>query len=475
VKTGFVVLALGFGLLFAFAVPPGQIPDEPVHFIHAYHLSEGGVRFGRAPDGERGVQVPREVASFRRRFDPDFFRRGVDKMSPAELRARLGDEPPSDERVFLGSYASYSPLTYAPQVAGIVVARSLGFSVADIFYAGRIAALLFWIACLVSAIHLLPLFRRVYWVIGLLPMSLFLAASYSADVVTGGLALLLVAAVLRLAFDREARFDGRAVAFLAALATALSFTKLVYVPLALLVLAIPAGKAASRREYARGVAFVFGMPLVTSALALAVAPDVFHPMLHSPALPAMPRVPGALVREPLRFAAELLHTTWVECWHYVRMMVGRFGWLDSGLPSWAVWTYFLSLLGLAIVDHPRGLSPSRAQRLLAVSLFVAIYVAIQATAWVRWTRLAEPVIVGFQGRYLLPALPAALLSLPIAGAAPSPRAWRWIHALLIVTSTVGLVAAVATILERYYGLHAALSTVGLQPLVEGGLFAPASP
>src|SRR5262245_12872287 len=37
----FASLLAGFGLLFAFGIPPGQGADEPSHFPRAYHVSEG--------------------------------------------------------------------------------------------------------------------------------------------------------------------------------------------------------------------------------------------------------------------------------------------------------------------------------------------------------------------------------------------------------------------------------------------------
>ena len=53
----FVILALFFGILYVFILPPFQSVDEGMHFFRTYQISEGHMREKKI-DGKVGDEIP---------------------------------------------------------------------------------------------------------------------------------------------------------------------------------------------------------------------------------------------------------------------------------------------------------------------------------------------------------------------------------------------------------------------------------
>lgn len=94
--------------------------------------------------------------------------------------------------------AEYIPMLYIPASIGINIARLLGGSIADIFFAGRIANLIFYGILLIIIFEILPFKKKIFYVIYLLPMILALAGTYSIDGITLGFVGIFIAYVLKL-------------------------------------------------------------------------------------------------------------------------------------------------------------------------------------------------------------------------------------------------------------------------------------
>ena len=93
----------------------------------------------------------------------------------------------------------YSPVAYLPQAAAIAAGRAFGLHPLALMYLGRVANLMVWIALGYAAIRAAPDLGRPLLLLLLMPMSIFQAASLSADATTNGLAALLAAVVWRYA------------------------------------------------------------------------------------------------------------------------------------------------------------------------------------------------------------------------------------------------------------------------------------
>lgn len=151
----------------------------------------------------------------------------------------LKDKPLSRSKsVEVSANIMYSPLGYVPQAIGLMIGRAIHLEPVYAQTAARIFNLLTYIILVGVAIRILP--GRGKWllvVLGLLPTSLFLASSLSADGLNIAWNTLFVAYIIRL--HKQKRSISRAqIALVVILGIGLFMLKVAYAPLLLMILSI---------------------------------------------------------------------------------------------------------------------------------------------------------------------------------------------------------------------------------------------
>src|SRR5512133_1003745 len=172
----FLIIAIVFGLLHAVLTPPFQSPDEYIHFYRSYHLSQGNL------GGEKAF-LPKDVMDFSREVNRDLPGNDQNKQSKKALVAEFSRhfKPTPMEAADITNIAVYAPIPYIPQALGIFVGHQAHLPPIFIFYLGRLVNLSTWIALVYLAIRLMPFHKRLLLGLSLLPMSVFIAASFSPD------------------------------------------------------------------------------------------------------------------------------------------------------------------------------------------------------------------------------------------------------------------------------------------------------
>ncbi len=228
----FAGLAFVIGSFLVLAQPPGQGLDEATHFNRVWTLSQGQIV---VPDhgGVPGGNIPQCVTAYFGEFSAK-----ASGGSPYSFAAYWRTPACSTRPVFtgVGTAAANSPLSYAPSLLAVGFLRAVGAPLPLIFFGGRFASLLGFIILFYLAIRLTPIGKPVFFVLGLLPITLLLAASYSADSMAIALAALSVALTLRCRISPRATV--RTACLLAASLVGLCLTKptlFVFAPLVFLV------------------------------------------------------------------------------------------------------------------------------------------------------------------------------------------------------------------------------------------------
>jgi uncharacterized membrane protein len=112
------------------------------------------------------------------------------------------------------------------------------------------------------AIRITPVFKWVFFLLGIMPMTLFQFASLSYDAITIGLCFLLLATILNYALRDEKSISSREIAFLFILALMLAAAKQPYVIMVLAFFIIPFSRFGSLKKYLTiiaGLAFVVAL------------------------------------------------------------------------------------------------------------------------------------------------------------------------------------------------------------------------
>lgn len=481
----FVVCALGLGFVFLFLIPPRTAPDEYTHISNVYRItnqffgmqhSSGGWLFMRPGDAMKLDNY-------------DFG--ATDIFAWQQMAEGLFAKMPAGEMTEqLAQYGSFWPPLYAAPTAGVLLARLLGLGQVPLLLLGRLANLLFYTIVVSRAIKRMPLARPMLFTVGLLPMCLQLAASFSYDCYVIAVGLYFTALCLDYALGSR-KLGPKQIAGLVVLAVLLAPAKTVYVLLVLLVLFIPAanfsGQKAARTaklvvlaaavaiwlpynagwvQNAAGADFAAppgaSAPLVVEPAAAAPGPaEGLHlttdgaeenTLLLTPAAQPDETPPellpngdaaqmftfGYILRHIPQTLKLLANTFWTQGPLWLQGLIGgRLGEVIA-IHLEVNWLFVIGLLGILLCNtlptaaNTLLLAPRRRWASLGIALGVA---ALFVLACLTWTPINYTTIFGIQGRYLLPVLPLLLLALRggnLRFGKPPWRALAFAQAVLVV-------------------------------------------
>jgi uncharacterized membrane protein len=439
----FLVIAIFFGFLYLFVTPPFQVPDEPYHFLCAWKNAEGQV-FLEKKDGIVGAYFPDglvkvAMSTSHLRWKPD------EKITVDEILS-LFELPLGQQKTFvpMGS-AGYSPVPYLPQTAAILLAKPFGLRPLPLMYWVRIVNLLAWAGIIYAAIRITPIYPVLFMLLALTPMSLYEAASLSADAMTNGLALLTLCLVLRFAMNADSILPGKSIAGLMFLIVSLSLCKNVYFLFVFLFLLIPIRRFGSARRYAVlfGIAVLLAF-LVTAGWSAVVAQS---PALWRPETNPSSKI-ASILNQPLAYAHLLFNSIWGLKWLMYKSFVGWFGWTDVLLGKWHTRSWMLLLVVFALAENRRDCQFTWSKKILCGLLFAVQIILIYTLLYLFWTPIDSAEIKGLQGRYFIPIAPLALLllyntkfRLPFK----TPALWAGLCTIISLTCAAYVIAV------RFYG------------------------
>ena len=192
-----LVLGLVFGACNLILTPPFQAPDEDNRFFRSYHIADGhflGEKTNQRVGGTIPVSLVETAETFRYlRAQPH------SKTTAEQIKAGFNVELLPENKAFhdFPNSAIYPPVLFAPQALAIFLCKPFHLSPLALLYVARLACLLFWLCALFFAIRIVPFQKELFLLLGLLPMSTFMHASCSADVLPDALGFLSIAVVLR--------------------------------------------------------------------------------------------------------------------------------------------------------------------------------------------------------------------------------------------------------------------------------------
>ena len=403
----FACIALVFGLALVFVNAPFQIQDGGTHFFRAYHVSQGDYVTSRKGDSVGG-KIPESVISIpgnynhlsghpEVRVDNDAF--WADFNRPLEPQ----------NKVFVDFFAQslYAPTVYLPQAIGIALGRMGEWSALKIMYAGRISALLCWIAMVFAAIRITPVFKWVFVLVALLPRSLSLAASLSADGPTNAMALLLTAVIMREIFGNETKLNNWDVLFIITLSVLLSMAKQVYMPLVGMVFLIPVQKFKSSNNKLVFCGLVIGAAVLATGLWTMEVRGLYRSWYGADATQQM----KLIMARPWEFPL-IAFDTFIEYWTEFRLaFVGVLGFLDVWLPKWVYRSYPFVLVGVALFSADCEKPFPWPQRCWIIVLCVCSFLLIYLSMYLIWTEPGAELVKGVHSRYFLPLSVPMLMAL----------------------------------------------------------------
>jgi uncharacterized membrane protein len=432
----FLIVGLVGGLAFAIFTPPFQVPDEPNHMQRAYQVSEGVLLGHKISNTQAGGSLPTSLEIVESRL--------VGLHSSLDLRdrwhlfrahVRFPLKPNERSEASFPNTSLYSVVPYLPQAAAISIGRALDRPPLILMYWARLANALTAVLLIWLAICLMPVKKWYLAMVALLPMTLFELGSVSSDALTIALSALLIAFCAKYYFV-PAYPARRALLWMGLLGVLLALCKLPYALLTL-VLLLPRGKWRLNRQYFGQIA-VIASSLIAMMGWYALAHQIYVRALDDPSVNPIRQVAyiGSHITE---FGTTLVSTSLGEPSNEVwREFVGFFGWLNFALPWWVViFTYiFLALLLLRHDESEQVLKPWEWWRRTYTALVLAgAFITIMVLMYLSWTPVGKTVILGLQGRYLIPLAMLMPLVVSLAGKLQiKQRTIIWAHAVILAST-----------------------------------------
>jgi uncharacterized membrane protein len=417
----FTIAASIFGCLLILITPPFQGADEYLHFYRAFQISEGQF-IPQRQNGDchgysrnftdtlcLGGMLPESLLTTVRNVSPIDLRFHPDrKQNPHAILALLDLPLAPTDRLFLkfNTTGLHAPIPYLPQAIGIALGRIFHLSPLGLMYAGRLANLGTWIFASFWAIRWFPSQKLSLFLLCLMPMSMFQAASLSADVMTNSLAILLVSIVVKLKAGSRtpiAKITGLGII---AIALLLSVSKLAYFPLLALLFLVPPRQFKGNFRYSVSLFVAFTISAIAAIAWSSIVKQIYVP-LAADILPD--RQLAFIFDRPLRFSSILGQTFYQEGLSYLQQFIGVLGWFDTPLPTWHVLSYWGILLATSLYSVPSKLALSVRQKWGILLLLILNAIGLCTLAYL-WNPVGAKTVGGLQGRYFIPfALPFILL------------------------------------------------------------------
>lgn len=420
----FLLLALIFGLLFVFRMPPLIGTDEFTHFPRVYQIQQGSLWEQKLPDRQYGGYLPANINSMVNDFR-DLSRKGSsqsynDQRDQLELKYGSLHQPGQQlQAAEFTSTVTYPPWAYIPSVVGVRLARALALPLTWYVYLGRICTLLVWVGLSWWAIKLLPKGKWFLVTVALLPTSLTQAATIGADGLVNGLSWLIVALVLSTLAKSET-ISRRRLLVLSAASLWLGVIKDGYWLLAALPLVLPLNRFASRSQ---AYLWKLGMAITLGTTGLLFAVRTSHIANTTVLTPRLGEHINS--REQMHYAT-----------HHLLLFVGRVliqpftknydtvyqgivGIVTNRLIYLSIPIMGLLFAALFMTVWHTDATPSLKEhtKQLRVAAFIIIlgtYILLALAFYLGNTAVGSPTVFGMYGRYLLPLLPV-LIIFPLTG------------------------------------------------------------
>ena len=417
-RTAYLFIFFLTGLTYMLLFLPYVSPDEPDHFMSAYRVSD--ILLGQIGQlgNKRLLMRMEDYLFFKQRnhvLTPEYYMKVSDN-----LHVFAGT---SGYAVVNGPMVTNSIFSYFPTGMGIALARALHLSAGLTFYFGRFGNLIFFTVVLWHLMKRIPFESTAVFTMAMFPMMLHIVGSYSYDVVTFCFTALFVTQILVIVYERD-KADNRDLALCTFYGMLMAPSKLVYLPLVLLVFLIPGKKIANsskdsfKTKSLIVAAAIVSVIFVMTAVSMLGAESAIREMVKDNGtvnMIAWAQEEGYTIKwvlsHPLKYLIMCIRTLFMMADSYFFTMIGsRLGWYNIGVHNVTITFCFIAFLLAINMRRPDSETIEidwKSRSVIAISCFASAMMTLLSMA-LNWTPLSYNYISGVQGRYFLPLLIPAI-------------------------------------------------------------------
>lgn len=394
----YLIYASVVGLLYLFIIPFPNPLDESTHFFRSFMISQGNILDDVDDTGEIGGYIS---DTYKTVLDQD-----LNWEAFLNDREDWMQEYSTDIEFYRNPYmSSYIPVNHLPGAVGIWLGTHLHLPAIWGIFFGRLITLICYIAMTYVAVRKANYYRNIYFVVAGLPLSLYLAASFSADPLLIGASLMVISICLRYRFDPEQTISLHELFFLLIGVMLIASSKyLIYLPILLVFFLIPKKCFSSRKQYIAEIVLAVLIILVFAATAFWLLKQFNY---------VEDRNGHVNMGEQIAFLLEHKFTG------FTYLVTGFFETLNFNLIRIGIQKPdlfpIMLLLFTAVFDEKPYRFESGKKKIQMSTLFIGISFFVHAftvgALYLAFTPVGQATTDGVQPRYMLPILPLMMMVL----------------------------------------------------------------
>jgi uncharacterized membrane protein len=457
------------GLIMVVLVPPFHSPDEFNHFYKIYHIADGHyISDFDSTKSQLGGYIPRSLLTISKPFE-DIAMHQERKMSLDTIFKYLKSPLLPNDKTFepFPNTARYAPTAYTPQALTFFILKKAHIPPLWMTYIGRFFTFITWFWLISMAIRWIPIpYRPILMVLTLLPESLAINTTLSADVVTNGLIFLQIGLFLQLKTQYKVlhlKQIRNKILLFCCLVLLTTWHKVVYFPLLFLLLLLEKDvfEPLSIKKYV-----FIGLNLALNLLLIKLWSAHLHELIYPfadltqntyrdmrPGYNVNPDLQiQYIINQPIAFLEKFIPATFSTYSRTNQSYIATFGWELIRLPAGLV-VSFLCIFGIWIGQQP--IRWTRFEKGFMLFIAHSMTSLFLLSMYLHWDAVGDDVTDNYTAKYYF--APYALIWLVLSG---SLAGWKGlldkkdlVETLFKGSFIIIWIWFLIIVYKRYYGLN----------------------
>lgn len=399
--------AIVLGIVITFLIPVGNVPDEGnAHIPIAYHYSN---LFLGIHDGETVKHRKCDLDTIYNYTYVDydkFFKYTNDLGKNENLDKKMVES--DKEIVDVNPYS----FTYYLSALGITIGRILGLNGILCILLGRLLNFILFICVTTYCIKIIPAFKSIISFVCLLPMTLQQVFSLSYDSIVITLAILIISYTIKLFYYKKLNKSQYAIlaisCFLISLCKSFSYSPIVLAPLSYYILQMNIWTKLKEKLNRKKNLIIF---IIVSIIILLILFGIYVRLKNTFAEGSM----LYLLFHPKLLYLHIRDTLYVNSEFYLSSSLGgSLGLLHIPIYKLILVCYYILICNMLVNHSTNENRLPKFSRMVFLFIFIISFLGI-LLAMYSWSYsrnlMNNNIILGFQGRYMLPLLPLLLIGI----------------------------------------------------------------
>ena len=427
----FLWIALFFGTLYVFIIPPFAGVDEDHHFARILALSQGKLL--------DAAILPKYFVNFvdkegKRILDFFYFKPNSFFFNYHDIHQAITTQQRNLEPTKLYEYnraVVYSPIAYFSALPIAFLATKLSLHPIIVLYLIRISIFVAATFMIYYAIKISPILKWHFLFLALLQTSVFVRSTASADPLTISYIFIFIAIILKIINENQL-ISTRNLVYISIISCAICLSKTAYILLPLLFFIIPQNLFTSKSQHIKSTLIIVVLPIIIGCAWFLYSSGQYQslPTLtpNDKYAASYAKTSGTneyeqikfIIHNPINFIETMfnslvLNENWIKLPMQFVAINGN-GQTAFSLPlnliSLIICLLIIPLFMLFIPSDEKQLNIVTSSKLFCSSIYGASFIIICSMLYIANTEVGGSFITGLQGRYFIPCLPLLLLTIP---------------------------------------------------------------